>query len=113
MAEDVLEEDAWNEKSCIQVLKILIDKADEDIAEVEDEILMLNCQLIWEDEEWCKQCSAALKQNIDHLDARIQNLKGNQQNSLGVETEEMPPRLHDLLKPLLENYLAKANKARS
>lgn len=109
----MLEEDALNEKSCMQVLKIWIDKADEDIVKLEEDILMLQCQLVWDDEKWSKHCSAALREKIDHLDILIEcSKKDNRENGLQSETEELPPRLHDLLKPLLENYLAKSEHVR-
>lgn len=108
----MLEEDALNEKSCMQVLKIWIDKADEDIVKLEEDILMLKCQLVWDDVDWSEQCSAVLREKIDHLDNLIQGLKENRENGIRVETEELPPRLHDLLKPLLENYLVKPKQVR-
>ncbi|XP_047939875.1 uncharacterized protein LOC125187348 [Salvia hispanica] len=109
---DMLEEDALNEKSCMQVLKIWIDKADEDIVKLEEDILMLQCQLAWDDEKWSKQCTVALREKTDHLDILIQRLKkDNNGNNLQSETEELPPRLHDLLKPLMESYIAKSEQA--
>lgn len=108
----MLEEDALNEKSCVQVLKIWIDKADEDIVKLEEDILMLKCQLLWDDEDWSKQCSAVLREKIEHLDILLQSSEENRENGLRVETEELPPRLHDLLKPLLENYLSKPKQVR-
>lgn len=111
----MLEEDALNEKSCMQVLKIWIDKADEDIVKLEEDILMLQChQLAWDDEEWSKQSSAALREKIDRLDILIESSKEDgRENGLQSETEELPPRLHDLLKPLLEGYLAKSKQVRA
>ncbi|XP_057784241.1 uncharacterized protein LOC131001672 isoform X2 [Salvia miltiorrhiza] len=107
---DMLEEDALNEKSCMQVLKIWIDKANEDIVKLEEDILMLQRQLVWDDEKWSKQCSAALREKIDQLAILIERLKkDSRENGLHLKTEELPPRLHDL-KPLLENYLAKSEQ---
>ncbi|XP_042002368.1 uncharacterized protein LOC121751636 isoform X1 [Salvia splendens] len=109
---DMLEEDVLNEKSCMQVLKIWIDKADEDIVKLEEDILILQCQLARDDEKWSKQCTVALREKTDHLDILIQRLKKDDNgNSLQSETEELPPRLHDLLKPLMESYLAKSEQA--
>lgn len=115
VAEDILEEDALNEKSCMQVLKIWIDKADEDIMQLEEDILMLQChQLAWDDEQWSKQCCAALREKIARLDPLMESLKkDNRESGLQSETEELPPRLHDLLKPLLESYLAKSKQVRA
>lgn len=115
VAEDILEEDALNEKACMQVLKIWIDKADEDIMQLEEDTLMLQChQLAWDDEQWSNKCSAALREKISRLDLLMESLKkDDRENGLQSETEELPPRLHDLLKPLLESYLAKSKQVRA
>ncbi|KAL3819765.1 hypothetical protein ACJIZ3_005670 [Penstemon smallii] len=104
---DLIEEDAMNEKSCVQVLRILLNKADEEIRELEEDIVMLQCQLAWDDEDWSKPCSAALQEKIEWLDSSIESLNKVIIKDFSVELEEpgkVPPRLHDLVKPLLENY---------
>lgn len=114
--EDIMEEDSLNEKSCVQVLKILMDKADEEIVKLEEDIVMLQCQLAWDDEDWSKPCSAALREKIDHLDILIQSLKKENTEDVhyfGLQLEQpekLAQRLHDLLKPLLENYFLVKSK---
>ncbi|KAL6505941.1 hypothetical protein OROHE_022660, partial [Orobanche hederae] len=113
---DVMEEDSLNEKSCVQVLKIMIDKADEEIRKLEEDIVMLQCQIAWDDEDWSKLCSVALREKIDCLDIAIEGLKkeiteGVRYLAVGIEQpEKLAQRLHDLLKPLLENYLLVKSK---
>ncbi|KAJ8534197.1 hypothetical protein K7X08_007521 [Anisodus acutangulus] len=68
---DVIEEDALNEKSCVQVLNILIKKADSEIAELEDDILMLQRQLACEDD----MRFAELNKKIVNLDNMLRTLK--------------------------------------
>ncbi|KAI3471707.1 hypothetical protein Pfo_028357 [Paulownia fortunei] len=113
---NMIEEDALNEKSCVQVLRILMDKADEEIVKLEEEIVMLQCQLAWDDEDWSKPCSAALREKIDHLEILIQSLKKEITDDVhyfGVQLEQpekLAQRLHDLVKPLLENYFLVKSK---
>ena len=53
---DVMEEDAINERCCIEVLKKLIPKADAEIKELEEEIIFLQAQVALEDDAWAKIC---------------------------------------------------------
>ncbi|PIN06528.1 hypothetical protein CDL12_20918 [Handroanthus impetiginosus] len=114
---DMIEEDALNEKSCIQVLRILMDEADEEIIKLEEDITMLRCQLGWDDEDLSKPCSAALREKIEHLDILIHCLKKEVTEDVHdfsiylEQPHKLPQRLHDLVKPLLENYfLVKSNQ---
>ncbi|KAL6555379.1 hypothetical protein OROGR_006637 [Orobanche gracilis] len=115
---DVMEEDLLNGKSCVQVLKIMIDKADEEITKLEEDIVMLQCQIAWDDEDWSKLCSVALREKIDCLDIAIEGLKKEiteevRYLAVGIEQpERLAQRLHDLLKPLLEKYLLVKSKQR-
>ncbi|KAJ8570464.1 hypothetical protein K7X08_037436 [Anisodus acutangulus] len=72
---DVIEEDALNEKSCVQVLKILIKKADSEIAELEDDILMLQRQLACEDD----MRFVELNKKIANLDSMLRALKNEKE----------------------------------
>ncbi|XP_051150595.1 uncharacterized protein LOC127264987 isoform X2 [Andrographis paniculata] len=106
---DVIEEDALNTKYCIQVLRILMDKADDEIVKLEEDIVMLQCQLAWDDEHWSKPCSAAVRDKIDYLENLTRPLETDNKEEVNcsvVESEQLklPPRLHDLVKPLLDNY---------
>ncbi|XP_071911575.1 uncharacterized protein [Coffea arabica] len=72
---DVMEEDAINERCCIEVLKRLIPKADAEIKELEEEIIFLQAQVALEDDAWAKKCFDTLTERIKALDISIQRLK--------------------------------------
>ncbi|KAG8372002.1 hypothetical protein BUALT_Bualt12G0021400 [Buddleja alternifolia] len=84
---DMIEEDVLNEKSCVQVLRKLIDKADEEIIKLEEDIVMLQCQLAWVDEDWSKQCSGALGKEIGDLDILVQIRKEITDAHFNVQVE--------------------------
>ncbi|KVH94946.1 hypothetical protein Ccrd_002990 [Cynara cardunculus var. scolymus] len=75
LAYDEIEEKGLNEKSCIQVLRILISKADADIIELEEELMDLLSQLACTDEEFSNTLSMFLRVKIDILDLSIRKLK--------------------------------------
>ncbi|KAL2483053.1 uncharacterized protein Fot_44497 [Forsythia ovata] len=106
---DAIEEDALNEKSCVQVLGILVKKADEEIMELEADAVILLSQLTWADKDWSDLCSATLREKIDHLDISVQSLKmeiAGDENFLGVEllkNKKPAERLHDIVKPLWDS----------
>ncbi|XP_016461584.1 uncharacterized protein LOC107784904 [Nicotiana tabacum] len=83
---DVIEQDALNEISCLQVLKILITKAYSEIAELEDEILMLQSQLVCAcaDKGSYDMCFAVLHKKIDNLESLLRALKN--ENEQPAET---------------------------
>ncbi|CAA0812775.1 Unknown protein, partial [Striga hermonthica] len=109
---DVIEEDILNEKACIQVLQIWIDKADDEIKKLKGDITMLQCQLLWDDEEWSKTCSSALREKIDYLNILIQILKKEiaedspLQGIQILQPDKVAERLYVLVKPLLDNHLS-------
>ncbi|XP_019456822.1 PREDICTED: uncharacterized protein LOC109357356 isoform X2 [Lupinus angustifolius] len=75
---DVIEEDILNEESCIQVLKILITKADTEIKGLEKDLVSLQNELAWaEYEKWPQICCGALTERINLLDVAISILKKN------------------------------------
>lgn len=83
----------------------MIPKADAEIAELKEELVILESQLGWLDEDWSKG-STALKEKIDYLGASIHALKSNklQDHELG-DHEKMPrepaEKIHDILQALL------------
>ncbi|KAA8517157.1 hypothetical protein F0562_017450 [Nyssa sinensis] len=113
---DVIEEGALNEKFCIQVLEVLITKADTEIVELEEDLIILQSQLAWADEEWSTICSAALREKIDCLDISIQSLKNENvqyQQDFGVCSPihtEPAERMHEIVKTLLRNYFQPKNE---
>lgn len=94
----MIEEDALNERSCLQVLNILVSKADEEITNLKEDILMLHCQLVWYNE--------TLIEKTDQLNILIQNLKNT-----NTEDVEQPQSFDGSPKPLLE-YSVKSNQVK-
>ncbi|OIT05387.1 PREDICTED: uncharacterized protein LOC109242668 [Nicotiana attenuata] len=106
---DIIEENALNEKCCLQVLEMLIAKADAEIAELKDDIVMLQSQLACTDEKWSDMCFAALNKKIGHLDSLITTLKHKNVQVSGVHllTNRKPPeRIHEILERLLRNFFS-------
>uniref|UniRef100_A0A5B7B8Q9 Rho termination factor N-terminal domain-containing protein n=1 Tax=Davidia involucrata TaxID=16924 RepID=A0A5B7B8Q9_DAVIN len=107
---DVIEEGALNEKFCMQVLEVLITKADTEIVELEEDLIILQSQLALADEEWSTICSAALREKIDCLGISIQSLKNENvqdQQDIGdcLPMHKKPAeRMHEIVKTLLGNY---------
>ncbi|CAL5356517.1 unnamed protein product [Camellia sinensis] len=108
--QDVIEENALNEKSCIQVLRILITKANNEILELEEDLVTLQSQLAWADESWSEICSASLREKIDCLDISIQSLKNTNvqdEHDFGgclLLHREPAERMHEIVKAMLEKY---------
>ncbi|XP_022864914.1 uncharacterized protein LOC111384813 isoform X3 [Olea europaea var. sylvestris] len=114
---DAIEEDELNEKSCIQVLRILVNKANEEIMELEGDVVILQSKLTWSDKDWCDLCSATLKEKIDHLNISMLTLKkeiSGDEHIFGVEllkNKKPVERLHDILKSLWDNcFLLEKNQ---
>ncbi|KAI7992129.1 hypothetical protein LOK49_LG12G02736 [Camellia lanceoleosa] len=108
--QDVIEENALNEKSCTQVLRILITKANNEILELEEDLVTLQSQLAWTDESWSEICSASLREKIDCLDISIQSLKNTNvqdEHDFGgclLVHREPAERMHEIVKAMLEKY---------
>ncbi|KAI7992956.1 hypothetical protein LOK49_LG12G02714 [Camellia lanceoleosa] len=108
--QDVIEENALNEKSCIQVLRILITKANNEILDLEEDLVTLQSQLAWTDESWSETCSASLREKINCLDISIQSLKNTNvqdEHDFGgclLLHREPAERMHEIVKAMLEKY---------
>nr|KJB14843.1 hypothetical protein B456_002G146100 [Gossypium raimondii] len=105
---DMIEENALNEKSCIQVLRILIAKADTEIDELEKDLVLLQSELVWaEHEEWHDICCNALRAKINCLDISIRKLRNKDENDIEVyllmHTEPVE-KLHEIMKSLLKSF---------
>ncbi|XP_030926991.1 uncharacterized protein LOC115953476 isoform X2 [Quercus lobata] len=111
---DVIEEDALNEKSCVQVLGILITKADGEIHELEKDLVSLQSELAWgEDEEWSELCCNALTEKINYLDISIRSLKNTNENDVEVQLlmHRGPAEgVHEIVKALLRNCFQKKDE---
>ncbi|KAK0593285.1 hypothetical protein LWI29_034194 [Acer saccharum] len=103
---DVIEEDALNEKYCIQVLRIGITNADTEIDELERDLVFLQSELAWaENEEWSDICCNALRKRIDCLYISLWNLKSKDKNNMEVSLSVKPAEsLHEIIKALLRDH---------
>ncbi|GMY19010.1 hypothetical protein FCV25MIE_14249 [Fagus crenata] len=114
VAVDVMEENALNEKSCVQVLHILISKADTEIYELEQDLVSLQSELAWgEDEEWSEFCHNALTEKINCLDISIRGLRNTNENDVEVQLlmhREPAEGVHEIVKALLRNYFQKKDE---
>lgn len=97
----MIEEEALNERSCLQVLKILVDKAEEEIKELNENVMMLHCQLAWYNQ--------TLIEKTDHLNILIKNLEnGNPEDGHSPDLQleqpvEQPQSFNGSPKPKLEH----------
>ena len=111
---DVIEENALNEKSCIQVLRIQITKADTEIDELEQNLVSLQMELACiEDEEWHEICCKALRDKIDGLDISIRSLRNKSQNVTELQLSmprEPAEKIEDILKALLRKRFQEKDK---
>ncbi|XP_057438035.1 uncharacterized protein LOC130730138 isoform X2 [Lotus japonicus] len=101
---DEIEEDALNAASCVQVLRILITKADTEIEELEKDLLSLQDELaLAELENWPEVCCTALTERIKWLDLAVSKLKDD--NADGTEMQlllsnKAAETLNEILKAL-------------
>ncbi|KAL8225376.1 hypothetical protein R6Q57_017933 [Mikania cordata] len=103
---DVIEDTNTNEKCCIQVLEILINKADTDIVEHEEELTGLLSQLACTDEVFSDMFFKSLRAKIDFLDSSIRKFKDDAENFMST-SREPAESIHDILKSLFCRYLQK------
>ncbi|XP_058003260.1 uncharacterized protein LOC110662729 isoform X3 [Hevea brasiliensis] len=111
---DEIEEDALNERYCIRVLRILIRKADTEIDKLEQDLISLQSELAWvENEEWSQICSNALKEKISCLDISVKSLRNKDKNDVEVHLlmhTQPVETLHEILNALLVNYFYKKDE---
>lgn len=105
---DVIEEDALNEKSCIQVLRMLITRADTEIDELEQNLVLLQSELACaEHEEWSELCCNVLREKINCLDISLGSLRNTDEGDIEVQLLmhiEPAERVHEIVRALLRNY---------
>jgi len=111
---DVIDEEALNEKYRVRVLRILIKKADTEILELEQDLLSLQTELAWvENEDWPDVCCNALREKIDFLDISIKYLRNKDKNDIEVRLlmyTQPVETLDKILKALFRNYICKRDK---
>ncbi|KAK7336522.1 hypothetical protein VNO77_17065 [Canavalia gladiata] len=102
--QDVIEEDALNEESCVRVLRILITKADTEIEELEKDLLSLQNELAWaEHEKWADICCSALTERINWLGDAVSALKNEHAGDTEMQLllhSEPAETLHEIMKAL-------------
>ncbi|CAJ1912940.1 unnamed protein product [Sphenostylis stenocarpa] len=106
---DVIEEDALNMESCVQVLRILITKADTEIEELERDLLLLQKELACaEHEKWPDICCGVLTERINQLDVALSTLKNDCANDAEVQLlldSEPAETLHEILSQYLDRNI--------
>ncbi|XP_022766637.1 uncharacterized protein LOC111311489 isoform X2 [Durio zibethinus] len=111
---DMIEENALNEKCCVQVLRILITKADTEIDELEKDLVFLQSELAWaEHEEWSDICCNALREKINCLGISIRKLRNKDENDIEVYLlmhTEPAEKLHEMVKALLKSFCHEKNE---
>ncbi|XWS66315.1 hypothetical protein CRYUN_Cryun05aG0189200 [Craigia yunnanensis] len=111
---DMIEENALNEKSCVQVLRILITKADTEIDELEKDLVLLQSELAWaEHKEWSHICFNALRAKINCLDISIRKLRNKDENDIEVYLlmhTEPAEKLHEIVRALLKSFCHEKNE---
>ncbi|XP_071716060.1 uncharacterized protein [Rutidosis leptorrhynchoides] len=105
----ILEETALNETSCIQVLSILMGKADDDVIELEEELMELVTQLACADEEFSDMFCTSLRVKSDFLDQSIRKLKDGA-HDFSLSSREPAESLDDMLKSLFCCYSQKKDQ---
>ncbi|XP_062117828.1 uncharacterized protein LOC133831507 isoform X2 [Humulus lupulus] len=103
---DIIEESALDEKSCIQVLRILIRKAEAELDELENDLVSLQTELAFaEHEEWPEICCNSLSDKIGCLDIAIKSLKSKSENDIEVQLSlhrEPAEKIQDLIRKYLQ-----------
>ncbi|CAJ2671522.1 unnamed protein product [Trifolium pratense] len=105
---DEIEEDALNVESCVQVLRILLTKADTEIEELEKDLMCLQNELAWtENENWPEICCNALNERINRLDVAVTNLKSGHADGADMQlllNSEPAETLHEIVKALHKDH---------
>lgn len=103
-----------NEKYCIQVLRILITKADTEIDELEKDLVFLQSELAWaEYDDWFETCCKALTQKLDCFSLMVWTLKNRDKNDVDVRLlihRKPAKKIHEIVKDLLNDYFQEKDK---
>ncbi|XP_050228634.1 uncharacterized protein LOC126677863 isoform X2 [Mercurialis annua] len=111
---DVMEEDALNEKYCLQVLRRLIENADTEIDNLEQDLISLQNEMGWiNNEDWFEICCDSLREKINCLDVSIKSLTNKDKNDVEVHLlrhTKPVETLKEIFKDLLSNNLHKKDE---
>ncbi|XP_048320865.1 uncharacterized protein LOC107431571 isoform X2 [Ziziphus jujuba] len=103
------QENALSEESFLQVLKILITKANTEIHELEKDLEFLQTELAWaEHEEFSEICCDVLREKIDFLDKSLRSFSSNDDNDIGLQLpmrRKPADNIHEIVEALLQKYL--------
>nr|XP_011467377.1 PREDICTED: uncharacterized protein LOC101295359 isoform X2 [Fragaria vesca subsp. vesca] len=84
---DIIEENALNEKFCLEVVKRLLAKADTEIDDFKKDLVSLQSELAWaKHEEWNDICFGALSDNFAFGDSSIKNSRNKDENNIEVQS---------------------------
>lgn len=87
MVVDVIEENALNEKFCLEVVKRLLAKAETEIDDFKKDLVSLQSELAWaKHEEWNDICFGALSDNFAFGDSSIKNSRNKDENNIEVQS---------------------------
>ncbi|VFQ86174.1 unnamed protein product [Cuscuta campestris] len=102
---DIIEENALNEKSCIEVLNILNAKGKAEIFKCETNIEKLKSDLALVDDKWDAPCLTTSSQKINIMDGMTQDLKdANVNGDLDQGTQQMNKNIaENMLETLLQD----------
>ncbi|KAL6138060.1 hypothetical protein ACLB2K_063346 [Fragaria x ananassa] len=82
---DVIEENALNEKFCLEVVKRLLAKADTEIDDFKKDLVSFQSELAWaKHEEWNDICCGALSEKFAFGDCSIKNSRNKDENNIEV-----------------------------
>ncbi|XP_024186631.1 uncharacterized protein LOC112191512 isoform X2 [Rosa chinensis] len=111
---DVIEENALNEKLCLEVVGRLIAKTDTEIDELEKDLVTLQSELAWaKHEEWSDTCCGALREKIAFLDGSLKNLRNKDENNIEVQSlmhTEPAESIDEIMKDLLRKYVVEKDE---
>jgi len=110
---DDMEEDAKDEKCCVQVLRCMITNADNEIEQLEMNLASLQNELAWtENENWPEICCNGLTEKINQLDVAVNTLKSGHADDAEVQLllDSGPAeRLHEIVKALYKDWFQDAH----
>lgn len=110
---DFIENDALNVASCIQVLRILISNADNEIEGLEKDLLSLQNELACaENEKWHEICCSALTERINLVDVAISTLKNDHADDMEVQLllhNKPAETLHEIVQALQRDHCQDTN----
>lgn len=114
---DLMDEDYLNEQACVEALRKSIERAENEIEELQKDLEFLKIQLTWADyKDWSDICCATLTEKISCLGTALQTLrddniqKENGANHCMQLRREPAEGIHEILKGLLMIWRQEINE---